>query len=160
MTAFINGIIPITALYLVLLAGIRRCLDRSCGCDKKKTKLMLQSEYEALYIGGVIEYENRFSVLIAMIWVIMMFSAAMPILYFAGFILCFATYWTDKALFVSYFRIPPRHGSNMAYEARGIVEWSIIVHLFMGLYMISNPAIFISQEEEDVLEANEAVTFL
>ena len=38
-----------------------RCLDRGCSFDKKKTKKLLQSEYEATYIGGVIEYENRFS---------------------------------------------------------------------------------------------------
>lgn len=154
-TAITNGIIPITQLYLIVLACTKRCLDRGCGCDKRKTKKMLQSEYEAVYIGGEIEYENRFSVLIAMIWVVMMFSAAIPVLYLAGFILCFVTYWTDKALLVSYFRIPRRHGSDLAHKAASIIEWSLIVHLFMGLYMVSNPAIFTSQEEE-----NEAVEFL
>ena len=79
-----------------------------------------------------------------MIWVVMMFSTAMPILYLAGFILCFSTYWTDKALAVAWFRIPPRHGSKLANEARSIIEWSLLLHLFNGLYMISNPAIFIS----------------
>ena len=104
-----------------------------------------------MYLGGNIDYANRFSVLIAMIWVVMMFSAVIPILYFAGFLLCFVSYWTDKQLFVSWFRIPPRHGSNMVREARGVIEWSLIVHLFMGLYMISNPAIFADEEADDAV---------
>mgnify|MGYP000179687617 CR=1 FL=1 len=154
-TAFINGFMPVTSMYLIVLGWLKRCCDRGCSFDKKKTKKLLQSEYEALYIGTNIEYENRFSVLIAMIWVVMMFSCAMPILYLAGFILCFVTYWTDKGLFVWYYRIPPRHGSDLANKARSIIEWSLLLHLFMGLYMISNPAIFTSEEDD-----NEAVQFL
>ena len=154
-TSLINGLLPISALYLMVFGFLKRCWDRSCTCNSKKTKKLLQSEYEAVYIGSNIEYENRFSVLIAMIWVIMMFSTAMPILYLAGFILCFSIYWTDKALFVYYFRIPPRHGSHLANKARSIIEWSLLLHLFMGLYMISNPQIFNNQDNDD-----EVVSFL
>ena len=89
-----------------------------------------------------------------MIWVIMMFSACIPMLYLGGMLICFTTYWTDKALFVKYYRLPPRHGSTLAHKARSIIEWSLIVHLFMGLYMISSPEIFTSEEDE-----NEAVLF-
>ena len=89
-----------------------------------------------------------------MIWVIMMFSACIPMLYLGGMLICFTTYWTDKALFVKYYRLPPRHGSTLAHKARSIIEWSLIMHLFMGLYMISSPEIFTSEEDE-----NEAVLF-
>jgi hypothetical protein len=30
---------------------IMRCRDRSCTCDKKKSKTVLQSEYEDMYTG-------------------------------------------------------------------------------------------------------------
>ena len=154
-TAFINGVLPVSTIYVMVLGNLKRCWDRGCGCDKRKTKRLLQNEYEAMYIGNSIEYENRFSVLIAMIWVVMMFSAAMPVLYLAGFVLCFSIYWTDKALFVWYFRIPPRHGPYLANKARSIIEWSLLVHLFMGLYMLSNPQIFQSQGDD-----NTVVSFL
>ena len=122
-------------------------MDRGCSRDKKKTKKIVQEEYEALYTGELIEYDTRFAMLIAMIWVIMMFSAAIPALYLAGFILCFVTYWTDKALFVRFYKLPPRHGSQLAHRARNIIEWSLILHLFMGIWMLSNPTIFTSEEE-------------
>ena len=90
-----------------------------------------------------------------MIWVIMMFSAAIPMLYLSGFVLCFVLYWTDKTLFVKFFRTPPKHGSSLGHQVRSIIEWSLICHLFMGLYMISNPEIFSSEEDD-----NQAVAFL
>ena len=84
-----------------------------------------------------------------MIWVIMMFSAAIPSLYIAGFVLCLVVYWTDKSLLLKFYKIPPRHGSTLAHKARNIIEWSLIVHLFMGLYMLSNPEIFTSEEDDN-----------
>ena len=92
--------------------------------------------------------------MIAMIWVIMMFSAAIPMLYLSGFILCFVLYWTDKTLFIKFFRTPPKHGSTLGHQVRSIIEWSLICHLFMGLYMLSNPEIFSSEEDD-----NQAVAF-
>ena len=89
-----------------------------------------------------------------MIWVIMMFSAAIPVLYLAGFLLCFVTYWTDKTLFLKFYRLPPRHGSHLTHQARNIIEYSLLVHLFMGLYMLSSPDIFTSEEDD-----NQAVAF-
>ena len=41
-------IVPVS--YLILY-GMRRCSDRSCSCDKRKSKKYLQSEYEELYTG-------------------------------------------------------------------------------------------------------------
>jgi len=106
-------------------------------------------EYETVYTGSVIEFESRFSVLISMVFVIMTFSAAIPALYFAGFLLCFVAFWSDKIMFLKYYKIPPRHGSNLANKAREIIEWSLIIHLFFGLWMLSNPEIFTSEEEEN-----------
>lgn len=84
-----------------------------------------------------------------MIWVIMMFSAAIPSLYIAGFVLCLVVYWTDKSLLLKFYKIPPRHGSTLAHKARNIIEWSLLVHLFMGLYMLSNQEIFTSEEDDN-----------
>ena len=114
-TAFINGITPVFTLIQMCVAGCKRCCDRGCSSDKKKTRKTIQSEYEAVYTGQQIEFDNRFSQLIAMIWVIMMFSAAIPVLYLAGFVLCFVIFWTDKTLFLKLYRIPPRHGSDLAH---------------------------------------------
>ena len=153
--AFIGGIAPVGGISTYFIGLLKRCWDRGCSKDIRKTKKIIQEEYEAVYTGTSIQYDTRFSVMIAMIWVIMMFAAAIPMLYLAGFVLCFVLYWTDKTLFVKYFRTPPKHGSTLGHQVRSIIEWSLIMHLFMGLYMISNPEIFSSEEDD-----NEAVKFL
>ena len=121
-TCFINSITPIAAAGGWVVKLLLRWLDRKCTRDARKTRKILQEDYEKVYTGNEIEYDNRFSVLIAMIWVIFTFSAAMPTLYFAGFILCFTTYWTDKIMLLRFYRIPPRHGSDLVHKARGVIE--------------------------------------
>jgi len=108
-----------------------------------------------MYSGQQIEYDIRFSMPIAMIWVIFMFATAIPMLYLAGAIMCFTTYWTDKTLLLKYYQTPPRHGSTLAFKAGSIIEWALIVHLFTGMYMLSNTDIFTSEEEN-----NSAIEFL
>jgi len=78
-----------------------------------------------------------------------MFSAAIPVLYLAGVVVCFCTYWTDKFLLLKFYRAPPRHGSNLAHSARSIIEWSLPMHLLVGLYMLSNPDIFVGEGEDN-----------
>ena len=53
----------------------------------------------------------RYSSIIATFFMVMIYSLAMPFVYFAGFFIMFVTYWTDKYLFVTYFAAPPRHGT-------------------------------------------------
>ena len=51
-------------------------------------------------------------------------------------------YWADKALFLRHYRLPRRYGRKLAKRVVEIMKWAIILHLFFGLYMISNPDIF------------------
>jgi len=77
-----------------------------------------------------------------MMFIVMMYSTAIPCLYLAGFFICFFMYWSDKALFLRHYRSPPRYGLELATRAHKIMTWSILLHLMCGLYMISNPDIF------------------
>jgi len=147
--AFITGVSAASPISAWFIGCFKRCCDRRCTCDEKKTNKILQEDYEAVYSGSLIEYDMRLSVTIAIIWVIMMFAAAIPVLYLAGFVLCFVTYWTDKCLFLKFYKIPPKHGSDLISKARSVIEWSLVLHLFMGLYMISMPDIFIDEKEEN-----------
>jgi len=72
----------------------------------------------------------------------MMYSTTIPVLYIAGCLLCIVQYWVDKALFVKHYKIPPRYGLGLARYCRETIEWALLVHLFMGLYTMSNPEVF------------------
>lgn len=84
----------------------------------------------------------RYSSIIATFFMVMIYSLAMPFVYFAGFFIIFVIYWTDKYLFVTYFAAPPRHGTKLARRTYFLLEIALILHCLFGLYMVSNPSIF------------------
>jgi hypothetical protein len=80
--------------------------------------------------------------IVATFYMIMLYSLAMPFLYFAGFFVMAAMYWSDKILFVKFFSTPPRYGTQIARRTYFILEFAIIAHFMFGIYMISNPTMF------------------
>ena len=49
-----------------------------------------------------------------MFFIIMMYSTTIPLLYFAGLLICASMYWSDKILFLRHYRLPPRYNKNLA----------------------------------------------
>lgn len=82
-----------------------------------------------------------------MVFIVMTFSAAMPIMYLAGLILFFSMYWSDKALFLRHYKRPPKYGLELATRSLKILEWAIPIHFFFGLLMLTNPEIFSADGE-------------
>lgn len=95
----INIVTPhISNLLAGILASFWRCLDRGCRCDKRKTKKVIQEDYENLYKGPQFLLEFRYSQLITVVFVIMMYSTGIPMLYMIAVVNFFITYWVDKFL--------------------------------------------------------------
>ena len=76
----------------------------------------------------------------------MMYSAAMPILYFFGSLICLIQYWSDKILFLRHYRLPPRYGRVIASRTTQIMEFSILLHLIVGLFMLTSLDIFSTED--------------
>jgi hypothetical protein len=95
-----------------------------------------------MYIGPSMQLENRYSQIIGMTFIIMLYSASIPCLYLAGFIICITMYWSDKILFLRHWRTPPKFGIEVSARSNRIMEWSILVHLMFGAFMLTNQDIF------------------
>ena len=50
--AFIGGIIPVAGISTFFIGKAKRCWDRGCTRNVKKTKKILQEDYEAVYTGA------------------------------------------------------------------------------------------------------------
>ena len=62
LTMFVNIFTPhIGGIIAYLKNGFFRCLDRNCRKDMRKTKQVMQEEYEALYLGPEFMIEIRYS---------------------------------------------------------------------------------------------------
>ena len=90
-----------------------------------------------------------------MLFIIMMYSAAVPILYVSGLLICLTMYWSDKVLFLRHYKLPPRYGRDLAIRSIGIMEYAIVLHLLMGCYMLSNETIFSYTRDKTLAEFTE-----
>ena len=73
-------------------------------CDKPNSKMRIQSELEALYTGKVFKGEKTYSRMMSTLFVILMYSSGMPILYFLGAVFYFVTYKVNKFLLIHYYK--------------------------------------------------------
>lgn len=103
---------------------------------------MIQHNYEQMYIGPQMQLENRYSQIIGMTFIIMVYSASIPCLYLSGLFICVTMYWSDKILFLRHWRTPPKFGVELSVRSNRIMEWSILVHLIFGTFMLTNQDIF------------------
>ena len=89
--------------------GCRRCCDRGCTCDDRKSSQLLQSDYESLYLGPEFMLDARLAQIIAFVWVVFMFSHVMPLMFPIALVNFFMMYWIDKLLLLKFFRIPKNY---------------------------------------------------
>jgi len=140
LTCFTNTIMPLSNLVWWWITECKRCKDRGCiSCNEKKTRKVLQSDYEKLYTGPQMTLADRYSTMIATIFIILLYSLSMPFLYFAGLLIFISMYWSDKILFFRYQCTPPKYTTELARRTYFLLEWAVILHFLFGLYMISNP---------------------
>lgn len=85
---------------------------------------------------------DRYSQIIATVFIVMMYSLAMPFLYIAAMFIFVSMYWSDKILFLRYWRTPPKYTTEIVRQTIKIMQFAILLHLLIGLFMISNPKLF------------------
>ena len=81
-----------------------------------------------------------------------MYSSAIPILYLAGFFLCIILYWTDKILLLRFTSTPPKFDLKLATRSREIMEFAVLLHMLVALYMLSNPNILVPDASSSLLK--------
>jgi Calcium-activated chloride channel len=96
----------------------RRCCDRKCTRDMKKTKQVLQEDYEEMYTGDEFEFEVRYAEITSAFYITMMFGAGIPSLYIVMFFQMLIMYWLDKRNFIKHMKKPPRYGVELSEMTR------------------------------------------
>ena len=88
LTTFVTAFFPLLNIGFLLEKTWKRWHDRGYTPEPRITRKLRQKDYEHLYTGPRFMIENRYSMLISMTFVIMCYSSAIPVLYFAGLIVC------------------------------------------------------------------------
>lgn len=101
-TMMINSILPyVTLVTGFAIPGIKRALDRKCKKDIYKTKKTSMAMYKALYSGNNYVIHFKYSGLLNITFITMMYGVGMPILFpLAAF--NFFNQWLCERIIVSY----------------------------------------------------------
>ena len=88
--------VPAIVIIFRLIAGLRRCFDRGCTMDMRRTKQKKQVLWENLYIGPEFLIEFRYSQILTITFVCLFYSAGIPVLFISSFLNLLCLYWVDK----------------------------------------------------------------
>ena len=129
----------------MVLYSCRRFHDRRWTCDKKKSRKLLQSEYEQLYIGPLFNLDARLAQIIAFTWVTFMYSAGLPILFLITAFNFMLIYWVDKWLVLRFYRTPKNYDEVCINFSIEEIKYSFIFHFIIGAVVYSNEKILTSK---------------
>jgi hypothetical protein len=99
LTTILRLITPnIMALMKILFTMLKRCYDRKWTFNQLKTRQVLQEDYENMHSGEEFLIDSRYAGVLTTIFLVMMYSPGMPMMYLIGFGYFLITYWSDKIM--------------------------------------------------------------
>lgn len=135
----LNIFVPHISVFVgMLLVYIKRCLDSGCSCGKR-TKKNLKRDYMNLYIGPNFQLDTRYSQILVTIFVTLIYSPGMPILYICLFFFLFLCYFIDKWMILRFYRTPPKYDMLIVKLFNILVFISLIFHYAFGIWIYGNP---------------------
>jgi len=128
---------------------ISQCLDRRCSCncempgckEEHLTKTQTQTDFEAVNIGNEFFIENRQSSIMFFVFITMMYSGGLPVLYPIASVYFFVTYWMDKYLLINFYKEPPHFNELMVKEIIYTFKWAFACHFIVSIFMYKDPKI-------------------
>ena len=98
-------------------------------------------------MGTRVEFDNRYSNILVVTFVTMLYGTGMPILYFVAAAYFFVTYWTDKYLILTWYAKPRVTDDTLISESQRYSGFAILLHLLGGILMYSNAKILPTIEQ-------------
>lgn len=131
----------------------RKC-DRSSSKSKYTSKLT-KTEYLKLYVGPEFLLGSRYAEILCTIFISLIYSSGMPILYASCFLYFIITYWIDKWMILRFYRTPPHTDMFMSKLFSQLMLLGIIIHFCFGIWTYGDKQIFFDSNSALVKTINE-----
>jgi len=82
--------------------------------------------------------EDKYATMLAIVFLVMMYSPGIPIMYAIAFVYFFITYWVDKFLFIHHYSKPLYFGEHMSLKILWWFKMALVFHFILGVLMYSN----------------------
>lgn len=119
-----------------------RKLDKGKGKDEYSTKLTSMQLYIDLYSGPEYQIHFRYSGILNVTFVCMMYGVGLPIFFGVASLTYFILYSFERILVAYFYQLPPTFDDQMTKNVVKIMRWAVLFHLFVGYWMLSNKQIF------------------
>lgn len=87
-----------TELLEFLAISLYRCFDRHCTCDYRRTRKVIQEDYEEVYTGSEFGIHIRYANVINVVFLVLLYSPGMPIVYLSLPVFFLVAFLSDKFL--------------------------------------------------------------
>jgi len=100
-----------------------------------------QRQLNLSYSGAVFKLEYRYPTLLNVVFVTLMYSSGLPILYPIAAMTFGIMYLTDKVALLRLYNRPPMYKASLAKLTLNILPIAIIFHLCMAVWMYGTPSL-------------------
>ena len=121
---------------------VLRRMDRKFGSDTYVTKKSTMQQYVDLYSGPEYMIHFKYSGILNVTFVAMMYGLGMPILFPIAAFNFFNLYTLERLTTAYFYQMPPTFDDQMTKNALGIMRWGAVFYLFFGYWMLSSKVIF------------------
>ena len=97
-----------------------------------------QELLNSVYEGPNFSIATRYPIAMNTLFVCMMFSSAMPILYLIGAMSFWSTYWIDKISLLRLYNRPPRYDESLALVATELMPLALLLHILVAIWSFGN----------------------
>lgn len=111
-----------------------RTLDRCFRCDVNKTKAITLQQYIELYSGPVFFIHYKYSSIMNITYVTMMYGIGLPVLFPIAVFGYLTLYLMEKTLIYYCYRQPPMYDSKLNNNVLAIMTWGPVLFLSFGYW--------------------------
>jgi hypothetical protein len=90
-----------------------------------------------MFSGPPFQIATRYGQMLNTIFVTMLFSPGLPLLWWTAAATFFVSYWVDKFLFCRYYSTPPLYDESASRVVTGLLPWAVLGHFAVGFWMWS-----------------------
>jgi len=124
------------------VASLKRRYDRRGGKDEFHTHKMSIQLYIELYSGPEYMIHFKYSLVMNIAFVCMMYGLGIPFLFLIASISYWVLYTVERLCVAYFYQLPPTFDDKLTKNAVGLLKWASILYLFFGYWMISNKQAF------------------
>jgi hypothetical protein len=115
-----------------------RLMDRGFSCNMKKTKKTTVQLYVELYSGPIFFIHFKYSAILNIVFVTMMYGMGIPVLFPIAALSLFVLYCMEKLMLYFVYREPPMYDEKLNTNALNILTYAPLLFLSFGYWMLSS----------------------